>query len=60
MAAVQPTNPVPFLATLEQQRVIVALKWGTMEYRGTLVSSDAYMNFRLAEAEEWVRYVYLC
>jgi len=25
-----------------------------MEYRGTLVSADSYMNFQLSGAEEWV------
>ena len=29
------------------------LKWG-MEYRGILVSTDAYMNFQLAKAEEFL------
>lgn len=28
------------------------LKWG-MEYRGTLVSVDGYMNLQLADADEW-------
>lgn len=31
----------------------VRLKWG-MEYRGTLVSVDGYMNLQLADADEWV------
>lgn len=31
----------------------VKLKWG-MEYRGFLVSADAYMNLQLASTEEYV------
>ena len=29
------------------------LKWG-MEYRGTLVATDAYMNLQLSGADEWI------
>ena len=33
--------------------MIVKLKWG-MEYKGTLVSTDSYMNVQLANTEEFV------
>ncbi|KXZ45558.1 hypothetical protein GPECTOR_53g144 [Gonium pectorale] len=33
--------------------VIVKLKWG-MEYKGYLVSTDAYMNLQLASTEEYI------
>ena len=48
-----PINPNPFLASLTGKRVAVRLKWG-MEYRGFLVSTDAYMNLQLASTEEYV------
>ena len=32
--------------------LVVKLKWG-MEYKGFLVSTDAYMNLQLAETEEY-------
>ena len=34
-------------------QVIVKLKWGSTEYRGIMRSTDGYMNFYLADAEEW-------
>ena len=40
-----PVNPKPFLATLTGKQVIAKLKWG-MEYKGYLVSTDAYMNLQ--------------
>jgi small nuclear ribonucleoprotein F len=43
-------NPKPFLTALTGQEVIVKLKWG-MEYKGTLVAIDAYMNLQLANTE---------
>ena len=46
-------NPKPFLNDLTGKAVIVKLKWG-MEYRGFLVSTDAYMNLQLASTEEFV------
>lgn len=46
-------NPKPFLAGLTGQAVSVKLKWG-MEYRGVLLSVDAYMNLQLANCEEYV------
>ena len=53
MAALVPINPQPFLADLTGKEVAVRLKWG-MEYKGVLVSTDAYMNVQLARAEEWI------
>lgn len=38
---------------LTGKTVIVKLKWG-MEYKGYLVSVDAYMNLQLANTEEYV------
>jgi small nuclear ribonucleoprotein (snRNP)-like protein len=43
-------NPKPFLAALTGQEVIVKLKWG-MEYKGTLVAIDSYMNLQLSNTE---------
>eukprot|EP00762_Andalucia_godoyi_P004173 ANDGO_06280.mRNA.1 putative small nuclear ribonucleoprotein F len=54
MAPQQPVNPKPLLLSLVGQPIIVRLKWG-IEYRGLLVSTDAYMNLQLSECEEWVR-----
>mmetsp|Transcript_13015 Transcript_13015/g.23148 ORF Transcript_13015/g.23148 Transcript_13015/m.23148 type:complete len:82 (-) Transcript_13015:213-458(-) len=46
-------NPKPFLSELTGKEVMVKLKWG-MEYRGYLVSVDAYMNIQLAETKEYI------
>mmetsp|Transcript_49860 Transcript_49860/g.113244 ORF Transcript_49860/g.113244 Transcript_49860/m.113244 type:complete len:86 (+) Transcript_49860:261-518(+) len=51
MAAI--VNPKPFLSALIQKPVMVKLKWG-MEYKGTLMSVDSYMNVQLGEAEEFI------
>jgi len=51
--ATVPVNPKPFLNDLTGKPVIVKLKWG-MEYKGYLVSVDAYMNLQLASTEEFV------
>ena len=40
-----PVNPKPFLTELTGKQVIAKLKWG-MEYKGYLVSTDAYMNLQ--------------
>lgn len=48
-----PVNPKPFLADLTGKSIIVKLKWG-MEYKGFLVSVDAYMNLQLASTEEYI------
>lgn len=53
MAALVPVNPKPFLNDLTGKQVIVKLKWG-MEYKGYLVSVDAYMNLQLASTEEYI------
>jgi LSM domain len=42
-----PVNPKPFLAQLTGKLVQVKLKWG-MEYKGYLVSTDAYMNLQVS------------
>ena len=41
-----PVNPKPFLNDLTGKPVIAKLKWG-MEYKGYLVSVDAYMNLQV-------------
>ena len=46
-------NPRPFLVSLTGQPVAVKLKWG-MEYRGILLSVDAFMNLQLANTEEYI------
>lgn len=46
MAATVPVNPKPFLNQLTGKPIIVKLKWG-MEYKGYLVSTDAYMNLQV-------------
>lgn len=43
-----PVNPKPYLQDLAGKPVQVKLKWG-MEYRGLLVSVDAYMNLQVAQ-----------
>merc|ERR1711862_106330 len=48
-----PTNPKPFLNGLTGKAVMVKLKWGH-EYKGFLVSVDAYMNLQLAKTEEYI------
>ena len=40
-----PVNPKPVLTELTGKQVIAKLKWG-MEYKGYLVSTDAYMNLQ--------------
>ncbi len=41
-----PVNPQPFLHGLTGKPVVCRLKWG-LEYRGFLVSTDAYMNLQV-------------
>ena len=53
MSATVPVNPKPFLNQLTGKQVLVKLKWG-MEYKGFLVSTDAYMNLQLASTEEFI------
>ena len=47
-------NPKPFLASLVSHRVSVVLKWG-QEYRGTLLSSDSYINLQLGDCGRCAR-----
>ena len=49
----KPLNPKPFLNGLNDQPVLVKLKWG-MEYKGQLKSFDSYMNIRLEDTEEYI------
>jgi len=51
--ATVPVNPKPFLTELTGKPIMVKLKWG-MEYKGYLVSVDAYMNLQLANTEEYI------
>ncbi|PWN94075.1 putative small nuclear ribonucleo protein F [Acaromyces ingoldii] len=53
MASFQPVNPKPFLQLQTGKPVVVRLKWGGMEYKGFLVSTDNYMNLQLANTEEF-------
>mmetsp|Transcript_47505 Transcript_47505/g.61000 ORF Transcript_47505/g.61000 Transcript_47505/m.61000 type:complete len:89 (-) Transcript_47505:230-496(-) len=46
-------NPKPFLNKLINQTAFVKLKWG-MEYKGTLLSVDSYMNIQMGDAEEFI------
>jgi len=46
-------NPKPFLHDLIGKPVVCKLKWG-MEYKGSLVAVDSYMNLQLAKTEEFV------
>ncbi|KAL1868534.1 hypothetical protein VTK73DRAFT_3626 [Phialemonium thermophilum] len=49
-----PVNPRPMLQDLVNKPVFVRLKWGEVEYKGTLVAVDSYMNLQLSGAEEYV------
>jgi small nuclear ribonucleoprotein F len=49
----KPVTPKPFMADLVGKAVLVKLKWG-MAYKGFLVSTDPYLNIRLANAEEHI------
>ena len=49
----QIVNPKPYLNSLLGSDVTVKLKWG-LTYKGTLASTDAYMNLQLTEAKEFV------
>lgn len=51
----QPINPKPFLKTLLNKKIIVRLKWNKMEYKGTLIAIDNYMNLQLDDTYEVVR-----
>jgi small nuclear ribonucleoprotein F len=49
-----PINPRPMLQDLINKPIFVRLKWGEVEYKGTLVSVDSYMNLQLSGTEEYV------
>lgn len=49
-----PINPRPMLQDLVNKPIFVRLKWGQVEYKGTLVSVDSYMNLQLSGTEEYV------
>ncbi|KAF4967951.1 hypothetical protein FZEAL_10456 [Fusarium zealandicum] len=49
-----PINPRPMLQDLVSKIVLVRLKWGEVEYKGTLVSVDSYMNLQLSGTEEYI------
>ncbi|CAG7561040.1 uncharacterized protein FIESC28_10972 [Fusarium coffeatum] len=49
-----PINPRPMLENLVSKQVLVRLKWGEVEYKGTLVSIDSYMNIQLSGTEEYI------
>ncbi|KAJ4261409.1 hypothetical protein ACHAPJ_004571 [Fusarium lateritium] len=49
-----PINPRPMLQKLVSREVLVRLKWGEVEYKGTLVSIDSYMNLQLSGTEEYI------
>ena len=51
-------NPKPFLADLTGKPVMVKLKWG-MEYKGYLVSTDAYMNLQVCVGGGWLIFAHL-
>ena len=42
------------LENLVSKQVLVRLKWGEVEYKGTLVSIDSYMNIQLSGTEEYI------
>ncbi len=46
-------NPKRFLTALINKKIMVRLKWG-IEYKGTLVSFDDYINIRICNTEEWI------
>lgn len=49
-----PVNPRPMLQDLVSKTILVRLKWGEVEYKGTLVAVDSYMNLQLSGAEEYI------
>ncbi|BDD55128.1 hypothetical protein MPDQ_000621 [Monascus purpureus] len=50
----QPVNPRPFLQARVGTELIIRLKWGQTEYKGTLESIDSYMNVLLRDTEEFI------
>ncbi|KAL7076549.1 hypothetical protein ACQ4LE_004801 [Meloidogyne hapla] len=53
MGRVEPLNPKPFLNSMVGKKVVVKLKWGN-RFRGTLISTDDWMNLHLIKTEEIV------
>ena len=53
MAGAMTIKPKPSLNSLTGKAVMVRLKWGH-EYKGFLVSTDAYKNLQLASTEEFI------
>ncbi|CAK5068836.1 unnamed protein product [Meloidogyne enterolobii] len=53
MGRVEPLNPKPFLNSMVGKKVVVKLKWGN-RFRGTLISTDDWMNLHLIKTEELV------
>ncbi|KAF4998399.1 hypothetical protein ACHAPU_003466 [Fusarium lateritium] len=49
-----PYNPRDLLKDLVGKQVLARLKWGEVEYKGTLVSIDSYMNIQLSGTEEYI------
>jgi small nuclear ribonucleoprotein F len=49
-----PVNPRPMLQDLVNKPISVRLKWGSTDYRGTLVSVDSYMNLQLSDTQEYL------
>lgn len=43
------------MKTLLNKKVIVRLKWNKMEYKGTLLAIDNYMNLQLDDTYEIVK-----
>jgi len=50
MGRVEPLNPKPFLNSMVGKKVVVKLKWGN-RFRGTLISTDDWMNLHLIKTE---------
>ncbi|KAJ6113487.1 small nuclear ribonucleoprotein SmF, partial [Penicillium sp. IBT 18751x] len=50
----QPLNPRPFLQARVGTELVIRLKWGQTEYKGTLESIDSYMNVLLRDTEEYL------
>ncbi|KAJ5279217.1 hypothetical protein N7478_004589 [Penicillium angulare] len=50
----QPVNPRPYLQARVGTEMIIRLKWGQTEYKGTLESIDSYMNVLLRDTEEYI------
>ena len=49
-----PVNPRPMLQGLVDKEIIVRLKWGETEYKGTLVSLDSYLNIQMSGTKEYI------